>query len=157
MSGLSKILAIMGVLTPIGAGALGIGDIRLQSALNQNLQAEIPLILSGHDALGPQGIVVRVVVDIVVDVVIRVIARVVVFRIVRPIMAGIVVLPMASRIVIRVIVIGARRVVVLTAGIIVRNPDVVVGACLPVRRIAGVGIFSFAGGEGQRENHADNQ
>jgi pilus assembly protein FimV len=35
----------------MGAGALGIGDIRLHSALNQSLDAEIPLALSSADSL----------------------------------------------------------------------------------------------------------
>ncbi|MGZ8218230.1 FimV/HubP family polar landmark protein [Methylomagnum sp.] len=35
----------------MGANALGVGDIRLHSALNQSLDAEIPLVLSGADSL----------------------------------------------------------------------------------------------------------
>ncbi len=35
----------------MGVNALGIGDIRLHSALNQSLDAEIPLVLSGNDTL----------------------------------------------------------------------------------------------------------
>jgi len=50
-----KSLAIMGLLTPlvapVSAGALGIGDIRLRSNLNQPLSAEIPLVTSGSDSL----------------------------------------------------------------------------------------------------------
>jgi len=50
-----KSLAIMGLLTPlvapVNAGALGIGDIRLRSNLNQPLNAEIPLVTSGSDSL----------------------------------------------------------------------------------------------------------
>lgn len=47
----SKAIAVMGLLTPLGASALGVGDIRLHSALNQSLNAEIPLVLSGGDSL----------------------------------------------------------------------------------------------------------
>jgi len=52
MSELSRALTLIGLLTPIGAVALGIGDIRSHSSLNQPLSAEIPLILSGGDKLG---------------------------------------------------------------------------------------------------------
>jgi len=48
---LSKTLAMMSLLAPMGASALGIGDIKLRSALNQSLNAEIPLVLSGADSL----------------------------------------------------------------------------------------------------------
>jgi len=41
----------MSLLAPMGASALGIGDIKLRSALNQSLNAEIPLVLSGGDSL----------------------------------------------------------------------------------------------------------
>ena len=51
MSDLSKTLALLGLLTPLGASALGVGDIRTQSSLNQTLRAEIPLALSGNDRL----------------------------------------------------------------------------------------------------------
>ena len=51
MSDFSKTLALIGLLTPLGAGALGIGEIRTQSSLNQVLRAEIPLVLSGNDRL----------------------------------------------------------------------------------------------------------
>lgn len=51
MSELSKTIAVIGLLAPIGAGALGIGDIRSHSSLNQPLTAEIPLVLSGSDKL----------------------------------------------------------------------------------------------------------
>ncbi len=51
MSELSKALALIGLLAPFGAGALGIGDIRSHSSLNQPLSAEIPLVLSGGDKL----------------------------------------------------------------------------------------------------------
>jgi pilus assembly protein FimV len=42
---------MMSLLAPMGASALGIGDIRLRSTLNQSLSAEIPLVLSGGDSL----------------------------------------------------------------------------------------------------------
>ena len=51
MSDFSKTLALIGLLTPLGASALGIGEIRTQSSLNQVLRAEIPLVLSGNDRL----------------------------------------------------------------------------------------------------------
>lgn len=47
----SKTMAVMGLLTPLGASALGIGDIKLHSALNQLLNAEIPLVTSGSESL----------------------------------------------------------------------------------------------------------
>jgi pilus assembly protein FimV len=43
---LSRNLAIASLLTPVGVNALGIGEIQLNSALNQNFSAEIPLIAS---------------------------------------------------------------------------------------------------------------
>jgi len=46
-----KTLALMSLLAPLGANALGIGDIRLHSALNQSLNAEIPLVTSGGEEL----------------------------------------------------------------------------------------------------------
>ena len=46
MRRLSTGIAIAGLLNPIGAHALGVGDIRVQSYLNQMLRAEIPLVLS---------------------------------------------------------------------------------------------------------------
>lgn len=49
MRKISKTLALMSLLAPLGANALGIGDIRLHSALNQSLDAEIPLVTSGDD------------------------------------------------------------------------------------------------------------
>jgi pilus assembly protein FimV len=51
VSELSKTIALIGLLAPFGAGALGIGDIRSNSSLNQPLSAEIPLVLSGGDKL----------------------------------------------------------------------------------------------------------
>jgi len=46
----AKTLAVVGVLTPAGVNALGVGDIKLHSALNQKLIAEIPLLTSpGED------------------------------------------------------------------------------------------------------------
>jgi pilus assembly protein FimV len=48
---LTKTLAILSLLTPVVGYPLGIGDLKLHSALNQNLNAEIPLTLSaGEDA-----------------------------------------------------------------------------------------------------------
>ena len=52
MSEISKTIALIGLLMPFGAVALGVGDIRSNSSLNQPLNAEIPLILSGGDNLG---------------------------------------------------------------------------------------------------------
>lgn len=46
VSGLTKTLAAMTLLVPVSAQALGIGDIRLHSSLNQNLNAEIMLTLA---------------------------------------------------------------------------------------------------------------
>ena len=51
MSDISRTLAIIGLLAPFGAKALGIGDIRSHSSLNQPLNADIPLVLSGGDKL----------------------------------------------------------------------------------------------------------
>lgn len=51
MRKLAKTLVLVGLLHPLQAGALGVGDIRLRSALNQPLNAEIPLVLSGSDTL----------------------------------------------------------------------------------------------------------
>jgi len=48
---ISVTLAVMSVLAPLGASALGIGDIRLRSSLNQTLNAEIPLVTSGSETL----------------------------------------------------------------------------------------------------------
>ena len=44
MRKLKKTMAILSLLSPLGVNALGVGDIKLHSALNQNLRAEIPLI-----------------------------------------------------------------------------------------------------------------
>jgi len=44
--GLAKTLAAMTLLMPVGVQALGIGDIRLHSSLDQNLHAEIVLTLA---------------------------------------------------------------------------------------------------------------
>lgn len=46
MKKLTTSIAIAGLLTPLGTHALGVGEIRLQSYLNQTLRAEIPLVLS---------------------------------------------------------------------------------------------------------------
>ncbi len=43
---LSRNLVIASLLAPVGVNALGIGEIQLRSALNQNFSAEIPLITS---------------------------------------------------------------------------------------------------------------
>lgn len=43
---LSRNLAIASLLAPVGVNALGIGEIQLRSALNQNFSAEIPLLAS---------------------------------------------------------------------------------------------------------------
>lgn len=51
MRKISTSLAMLGLLAPLGANALGIGDIRLHSALNQSLDAEIPLVISGAETL----------------------------------------------------------------------------------------------------------
>ncbi len=51
MSDFSKALAIFGIVLPLNASALGIGEIRSHSALNQTLNAEIPLVLSGDESL----------------------------------------------------------------------------------------------------------
>lgn len=51
MRKISKTLAVVGLLTPMSALALGIGEIKLKSALNQNLNAEIPLVLSGDESV----------------------------------------------------------------------------------------------------------
>ncbi|MFU8790296.1 MAG: FimV/HubP family polar landmark protein, partial [Methylobacter sp.] len=45
---LTKTLAVITLLAPTGGQALGIGEIQLHSALNQNLDAEISLKLSGE-------------------------------------------------------------------------------------------------------------
>lgn len=45
-----KTMAFMGLITPVGANALGVGEIRLHSALNQVLDADIPLIASSGEA-----------------------------------------------------------------------------------------------------------
>jgi len=45
---LTKTLAVVSLLAPASGHALGIGDIKLHSSLNQNLDAEIALTLSGE-------------------------------------------------------------------------------------------------------------
>jgi pilus assembly protein FimV len=45
---LTKTLAVVSLLAPASGHTLGIGEIKLHSALNQNLDAEIALILSGE-------------------------------------------------------------------------------------------------------------
>lgn len=49
MRNLTKTLAVVLILAPASAYPLGIGDIKLHSALNQNLNAEIALQLSGEN------------------------------------------------------------------------------------------------------------
>lgn len=46
-----KSLLLFHLLAPLGTYGLGIGDIHVQSGLNQNIVAEIPLVLSGSDSL----------------------------------------------------------------------------------------------------------
>lgn len=46
---LTKTLAVVSILAPASAYSLGIGEIKLHSALNQNLNAEIALQLSGEN------------------------------------------------------------------------------------------------------------
>lgn len=48
---LTKTLAVLSLLAPAGAHSLGIGGIKLHSALNQNLNAEISLVLSPGEKL----------------------------------------------------------------------------------------------------------
>ncbi len=48
---LTKTFAAVSLLTPVGAYSLGVGDIKLHSALNQNLEAEIALVLSDTEKL----------------------------------------------------------------------------------------------------------
>jgi pilus assembly protein FimV len=45
---ITKTLAVVSLLVPVSGHALGIGEIKLHSALNQNLDAEISLSLSGE-------------------------------------------------------------------------------------------------------------
>ncbi len=45
----AKTLAVVGVLTPAGVNALGVGEIKLHSALNQKFLAEIPLLVSSSE------------------------------------------------------------------------------------------------------------
>ncbi len=49
MREISRTLSIISLLAPVGASALGIGDIKLHSALNQGFEAEIPLLTSAKD------------------------------------------------------------------------------------------------------------
>ncbi|MGZ8225870.1 MAG: FimV/HubP family polar landmark protein [Methylococcaceae bacterium] len=51
MRNLTKTLAVVSLLAPASAYPLGIGDIKLHSALNQNLDAEISLILSAGEKI----------------------------------------------------------------------------------------------------------
>ena len=47
---LTKTLAVVSLLAPVTGHSLGIGDIKLHSALNQNLEAEIALVLSSGES-----------------------------------------------------------------------------------------------------------
>ncbi|HSN23773.1 MAG TPA: hypothetical protein VLS45_06345, partial [Methylomicrobium sp.] len=51
MSNLTRTLAVLTLLVPTGAYPLGIGEIKLHSALNQNLDAEISLVLSAGERI----------------------------------------------------------------------------------------------------------
>ncbi|MDD1611860.1 MAG: hypothetical protein LUQ57_01825, partial [Methylococcaceae bacterium] len=51
VSNLTKTLAVLSLLAPTGAYPLGIGEIKLHSALNQNLDAEISLMLSAGERI----------------------------------------------------------------------------------------------------------
>ena len=51
MRNLTKTLAAVSLLVPASAYPLGIGEIKLHSALNQNLNAEIALIVSADEAV----------------------------------------------------------------------------------------------------------
>ncbi len=45
----AKTLAVVGVITPAGVNAIGVGEIKLYSALNQKLLAEIPILVSSGE------------------------------------------------------------------------------------------------------------
>lgn len=45
----AKTLAVVGVITPAGVNAIGVGEIKLHSALNQKLLAEIPILVSSGE------------------------------------------------------------------------------------------------------------
>ena len=49
MRNLTKTLAVVSLLAPASGHALGIGDIKLHSALNQNLNAEVLLVVSAGE------------------------------------------------------------------------------------------------------------
>ena len=51
MRNLTKTLAVVSLLAPASGHPLGIGDIKLHSALNQNLDAEISLVVSAGENL----------------------------------------------------------------------------------------------------------
>ncbi|MGR8951821.1 MAG: FimV/HubP family polar landmark protein [Gammaproteobacteria bacterium] len=51
MSNLTKTLAVLSLLAPTCAYPLGIGEIKLHSALNQNLDAEISLVLAAGERI----------------------------------------------------------------------------------------------------------
>ncbi len=52
MRNFTKTIAAVSLLAPAGVHPLGIGDIKLHSALNQNLNAEIALFVSGNETAG---------------------------------------------------------------------------------------------------------
>ena len=49
MGNLTKTLAVVSLLAPASGYSLGIGDIKLHSALNQNLDAEISLVVTAGE------------------------------------------------------------------------------------------------------------
>ena len=49
MRNLTKALTVVSLLAPVGGYSLGIGDIKVRSALNQNLNAEIRLVVSPNE------------------------------------------------------------------------------------------------------------
>lgn len=51
VSNLTRTLAVLSLLAPVGAYPMGIGEIKLHSALNQNLDAEIALMLSPSERI----------------------------------------------------------------------------------------------------------
>lgn len=52
MHKLKKIVVAMSLIVPVSAYPLGVGELRLNSALNESLNAEIPLSLSSNDDIG---------------------------------------------------------------------------------------------------------
>ena len=45
----TKTLAVVSILAPTNAFPLGVGDIQMHSTLNQKLNADIALVLSGNE------------------------------------------------------------------------------------------------------------